>query len=67
MPLTKLTPQTVLDIRQEWARGGITMKALALKYSIHRGHVSRVINGKTWLSSAAVRLSLQKVFNDARR
>lgn len=63
MPLTKLTPQDVLALRARWATGE-TLRALASAYRIHPGHASRIVNGKTWLSTAAVKLSLQKVFND---
>lgn len=66
MPITKLTPQGVLQLRAQWAAGGITTYALAKQFGLSQGHVSRIVNGKTWLSTPAVRLALQKVFNDAR-
>jgi transposase-like protein len=35
-------------MRQQYLRGGITMKALAKQYGVSSGAISLAIRGKTW-------------------
>lgn len=45
---TKLTEQTVQDIREIYQYGNITQKGLGLIYRIGQGHICRIIHNKMW-------------------
>lgn len=47
-PMSKLTPEIVMAIRQAYARGEATQGALATIYGLHRNHVNDLIRGKRW-------------------
>lgn len=44
----KLTEEQVTEIRDRYARGGITQYQLAEEYSIGQGSVSRIVRGVRW-------------------
>lgn len=46
LPQTRLTAEQVQDIREEYARGGVTQAALAKRYGVDQGHISKTVNGK---------------------
>jgi predicted transcriptional regulator len=37
-----------LEIRERYARGGVTQAALAREYGVHQPTVSSICSGKTW-------------------
>lgn len=45
--LRKLTPETILRIRETYRRGGISQRELALKFATSQANVSRIVNGLT--------------------
>ncbi len=47
-PLHKLTEQQVLDIRSEYASGGVTMMGLAEEYKVSDVTIFKAIRKKTW-------------------
>ena len=44
----KLTTETVIEIRQRYAQGGVSQTALAAEYGISQPHVSSLIRGARW-------------------
>ena len=44
----KLTSEKVRTIRVKYATGEVTQTALADKYGINQGHVTRIVTGKAW-------------------
>lgn len=44
----KLTPEQVREIRHLYSTGKFTQEELAKKYNIHRGHLSKICNFKSW-------------------
>lgn len=47
-PAAILTDEVVVAMRSEYQSGGVTQRALAQKYGIHKGTVSDVITGDRW-------------------
>lgn len=47
-PVAKLNASKVTEIRDRYARGGITQAALGAEYGINRGLVSMVVRRKRW-------------------
>jgi hypothetical protein len=47
-PSSRLTENDVLNIRSEYAKGGVTMFVLADKYKISFQHVSDIVNKRKW-------------------
>lgn len=47
-PLAKLTDEDVRSIRDEYASGGVSQRALASKYFVNQALVSRIILRKSW-------------------
>jgi hypothetical protein len=45
---SKLTDQAVLDMRAEYARGGVTQKELAERSGMSRTQMSRILRGESW-------------------
>ena len=45
---SKLTNKEVLEIREQYARGGTTIQKLAIKYDVGESTVSRVIKRASW-------------------
>lgn len=43
----KLSTEQVSEIRNRWAKGGVTQAQLAADYGIHSGHVSRLVNNQS--------------------
>jgi plasmid maintenance system antidote protein VapI len=46
-PHTKITPTQVTEIRTHYQSGGMTQRALATKYGLSQGYVSRIITNRT--------------------
>ena len=44
----KLTEEEVLDIREKYATGDYTQKSLGEEYGIHQGHITKIVNLKSW-------------------
>lgn len=44
----KLSAEQVVAIREEYARGGISMRKLAAKYSVTFAPIQLILSGKTW-------------------
>lgn len=44
----KLNKDTVAQIRREFSKGGITKTALAIKYSVNRGTIGRIVRRLLW-------------------
>lgn len=51
---TKVTPEIVVAIREEYARGGISQETLGKKYGLSQGHVSKVILGHSHVAQYAL-------------
>ncbi len=47
-PMAKLTDEIVLEIRRIYAAGGVTQRALAVRFGLCGATVSQVVNGKRW-------------------
>jgi plasmid maintenance system antidote protein VapI len=47
MPRNKLSPAQVAALRRSYAEGNVTQQELANQYGICKGHVSRIVNGKS--------------------
>jgi hypothetical protein len=47
-PLSVLTEETVLRIREEYATGKTTCKALGAQYGVAKATISLICSGKTW-------------------
>lgn len=45
----KLTPALVQDIREEYAKGGISYRELATLYGVTSSNIGRIIRRETWL------------------
>jgi hypothetical protein len=45
---SKLVPEQVRAIRQEYARGGISFRSLALRYGVCAGVIDRIVHRETW-------------------
>ena len=43
-----LTTEQVLEMRELYARGGMSQRALAARYGIRQSAVSRIVTGKRW-------------------
>lgn len=50
-PLSKLTYQSVLKMRDEYARGGISYKRLGMKYGVSEMAALKAVKGKSWKSA----------------
>ncbi len=48
LPQTKLTETQVTEIRQRYARGGISQDALASEYNVTRGCIAGITQRKNW-------------------
>lgn len=48
----KLTWSIVQTIRERYAAGGITQRALGAEYGVHHAHVSAIVSGRFWKESA---------------
>lgn len=44
----KLTAEDVRAIRREYARGGVTQRALARRYGVSKGSIWYIVNYGTW-------------------
>lgn len=51
----KLSAEDVAEIRREYAAGGVTQTALAARYGIRNGHVSRIIRREVWATESEER------------
>lgn len=49
----KVSSDDILRIRSEYARGGISQRALGKKYSFSQGHVSDIVNRVKWATDSA--------------
>ncbi len=49
MNTAKLTAADVLEIRRQYAAGGISQKQLAQQHSVHSANISRIVNRETWM------------------
>lgn len=58
----KLSREEVAAIRARFARGE-TQTALATEFGVHKGHVSRIVNGKTWTPGRTVPETLQRIYD----
>ena len=47
-PSTKLTPQQVIEIRQRYSKGKISMKKLAGEYGVSNSNILMIIKRETW-------------------
>lgn len=45
---SKITTDQVVEIRQRYAKGGVTQQELAEEYGVSRSGVSLVVNGRRW-------------------
>lgn len=50
VPTHVLTAGQVKTIRERWAAGGVTQKAMATEYGVSRATISLICNGKRWSS-----------------
>ena len=46
--MSKLTQQSVVDIRKRYAEGNIKQSELAVKYGVCPSQISHIISGKNW-------------------
>lgn len=44
----KLTDEQVVEIREAYARGGVTQVDLAEGYGVTQGLISGIVNGRRW-------------------
>jgi hypothetical protein len=45
---SKLTLEKVIRIREEYAKGGVTQRDIAVKYGISQPTVSEIVNRRKW-------------------
>ncbi len=50
-PLAKLTEPQVIQIREEYADGHVTLQQIANTYCVKKTQISRIISGKKWSRS----------------
>ena len=50
MGTSKLTPQSVLEIRSRYALGGISQRALARQYGISQRQVLSIVKRRSWVN-----------------
>lgn len=53
-----LTPESVVAIREEYARGGISQTALARRHGVTSNNVCCIVRGKTWKHIGGPRVSV---------
>jgi DNA-binding XRE family transcriptional regulator len=46
--IVKLTQKDVLDIRELYAKGGVTQEELGLTYGVTQQNIYYVVSGSTW-------------------
>lgn len=44
----KLNNSKIIDIRISYFNGGVTLKELGIKYNVHLGTISKIVNNKIW-------------------
>lgn len=47
-PAAKLSDQAARDIRQRYARGGVSQRRLAMTFGVHQSVISKVIRREIW-------------------
>jgi len=62
----KLTQAQITELRQRYARGGISVTALAAQYGIHKGHASRIVRGKSGNQPPVVPAHFQRILDGLR-
>jgi len=63
---SKLSSAQIAALRHRYAEGDITHTELARIYGIHRGQVSRIVNGKSRASEPTVPGVFERILNGLR-
>lgn len=50
---SKLSPEQVKAIREEYARGGVFYRQLADKYGVHLENIRKIVKGLSWKNTGA--------------
>lgn len=46
--MAKLTPETIIEIREKYASGSVDQVSLAMTYGVSRSAIGNIVNGKAW-------------------